>query len=64
MDGLLWGNRIQNSSANINVEAGAIINTTVLIIEGLDDSFRNSFIASAIGCGIPDSITLLGPFRS
>lgn len=64
MVGLLCGNRSQNNSASISVEAGAMINTIVLIIEGLDDSFINNFMASAIGWGIPDNITLFGPFRS
>lgn len=35
-----------------------------LIIEGRGISFKNSFKASAMGCGIPEREVLLGPFRS
>ena len=31
---------------------------------GMGSSFRNSFKASAIGCGMPEREVLLGPLRS
>lgn len=64
VDGFVWGKSDQNKRANIRVDAGAIVNIILLIIVGLVGSFINNFIASAIGCGIPNSITLFGPFRS
>lgn len=52
------------ASARNSPRAGAIRNGTKLASEGEVCSFRNSFRASARGCGSPMSITLFGPLRS
>lgn len=42
---------------------GATMNGEMLASFGFDCSFKNSFKASAKGCGSPRIPTLLGPFR-
>jgi hypothetical protein len=39
------------------------MNVSELDVDGFDNSFRNSLIASANGWGNPIKPTLLGPFR-
>lgn len=62
--GFECGYRTHSNSASMSVRDGALMNDTVLIILGFVVSLVNSLIASANGCGIPDSITLFGPLRN
>lgn len=57
------GYRDHNNSARNSLIQGAIRNGAMFAIFGLDCSFKNSFIASASGCGIPEILTLFGPLR-
>lgn len=52
------------NSARNRPKAGAQIKGIILASEGLHISFINNLMASAKGCGIPEILTLLGPFRS
>lgn len=42
---------------------GAMMKVEMFAIDGRDCSFRNSFSASARGCGSPRMATLFGPLR-
>ncbi len=60
----LNGINVHIIKANINIIIGDIVNIHRLTRDGFTHSFMRSLIASAIGCGAPIIITLLGPFRS
>ena len=57
------GANIHKSKANINIIIGVKVNAIMFAICGILGYFVKSLIASAIGCGIPEILTLLGPFR-
>lgn len=63
-EGLVRGYRAQRVSARNRPRAGAAIKGRIFADVGGVCSFKNSFSASAIGCGRPARRTLLGPFRS
>lgn len=64
IDWCLCGNSIHRAIARDNLRIGANMNGTLFAFVGLFCSFANSLMASANGCGRPDSIGLFGPFRS
>lgn len=64
MDWCECGKSVHNIIASDRLNTGASINGVLLALFGLFCSFANSLIASAKGCGIPDSIGLFGPFRN
>lgn len=57
------GNSDHRIMARRSLIIGAIRNGDILASFGLDCSFRNSFSASARGCGRPIIPTLFGPLR-
>lgn len=59
-----YGYIIHMVRARNNANIGEKINGRVLAYIGIFSSFVNNFTASAIGWGMPDRATLLGPFRS
>lgn len=62
--GWVEGYRVHIIKASRRLRIGANRNGKMLAGEGEDCSFRNSFRASARGCGRPIRATLLGPLRS
>lgn len=58
------GYRIHIVRARNKASIGAARNGKVLAEFGVFNSLVNNFNASAIGCGMPIILTLLGPFRS
>lgn len=54
----------QRVKAKARLATGEIRKISVFALNGMDCSLVKSFSASAIGCGIPIRLTLLGPFRS
>lgn len=64
MDWKLCGYSVHIISARANLRVGAAINNMEFDIVGLACSLTNNLIASANGCGIPDSLGLFGPLRN
>lgn len=58
------GKRSQRLKASMRLRIGAKIKGRRFAGVGVECSFRNSFKASARGCGRPIRITLFGPFRN
>ena len=58
------GENIHSINANVNIIIGVNTNAIMFAMLGTFGIFVKSFTASAIGCGIPANLTLLGPFRS
>ena len=59
-----WGYKVQIISAKNKANIGAIMKGIKFAAVGMLSSFVNNFSASAMGCGIPPILTLLGPLRS
>lgn len=64
IDWCVCGRSIHREIARDNLKTGANRNGVLFALIGLFCSFTKSLIASANGCGIPDSIGLFGPLRS
>jgi Na+/melibiose symporter-like transporter len=64
IDWCLCGNNIHNIMASDSLNTGARRNGVLFALVGLFCSLANSLIASANGCGRPDSIGLFGPLRN
>lgn len=58
------GYRNQRNIARVRPMVGAMKNGSRLAQVGWDSSLKNSFRASARGCGIPVNEILFGPLRS
>ena len=54
----------QRNRARARLIIGAIMKGNMFAEAGVECSLRNSFRASANGCGSPMRATLFGPFRS
>lgn len=63
-DWWLWGNSIHRDRASDSLKTGASRNGVLFALIGLFCSLINSLMASANGCGSPDSMGLFGPLRS
>lgn len=63
MEGEGEGMRIQRIRARNKFNTGVRRNGRVLADRGATEDFDRSFAASAMGCGIPRILTLLGPLR-
>lgn len=63
MDGAGDGNNVHRRRARIKLDRGAPMNGSWLAFAGRFGDFVNSFKASAMGCGNPCRVTLLGPLR-
>ena len=62
--GLILGHSIHVVILRINARTGTKIKGERFVLKGCVCSLENSLMASAMGCGIPDTLTLFGPFRS